>query len=105
VIMRDLLAQVGQMATPKDGGTEVRQVALAKAQRIAQEELDALDWAMPDLQGRRKGVSAQGSDRLAFTTRNDHDVGVDSRAPAHGGADEPRFPTTPSQPEMVNIRL
>jgi hypothetical protein len=26
---------------------------MAKAQRIAQEELDALGWAAPDLQGRR----------------------------------------------------
>ena len=42
------------MATPKDGGEEVRQSALAKAQRIAQEEQDALGWAAPDLQGRRK---------------------------------------------------
>jgi hypothetical protein len=42
------------MATPKDGGEEVRQSALAKAQRIAQEELDALGWAAQDLQGRRK---------------------------------------------------
>jgi hypothetical protein len=33
---------------------EVRQSALAKAQRMAQEELDALGWAAPDLQGRRK---------------------------------------------------
>ena len=33
---------------------EVRQSALAKAQRMAQEELDALGWAAQDLQGRRK---------------------------------------------------
>jgi hypothetical protein len=51
---RELLAQVSEMATPKDGGEEVRQSALAKAQRIAQEELGALGWAAPDLQGRRK---------------------------------------------------
>ena len=51
---QELLAQVSEMATPKDGGEEVRQSALAKAQRIAQEELDALGWAAPDLQGRRK---------------------------------------------------
>jgi REP element-mobilizing transposase RayT len=36
------------------GGEEVRQSALAKAQRIAQEELDTLGWAASDLQGRRK---------------------------------------------------
>jgi hypothetical protein len=51
---QELLAQVSQMATPKDGGEEVRQSALAKAQRIAQEELDALGWAAQGLQGRRK---------------------------------------------------
>jgi hypothetical protein len=42
---QELLAQVSQMATPKDGGEEVRQSALAKAQRITQEELEALGWA------------------------------------------------------------
>jgi hypothetical protein len=51
---QELLAQVSEMATPKDGGEEVRQSALAKAQRIAQEELDALGWAAADLQCRRK---------------------------------------------------
>jgi hypothetical protein len=51
---QELLAQVSQMAAPKGGGEEVRQSALAKAQRIAQEELDALGWAAQDLQGRRK---------------------------------------------------
>ena len=51
---QELLAQVSELATPKDGGEEVRRSALAKAQRIAQEELDALGWAAPDLQARRK---------------------------------------------------
>jgi hypothetical protein len=51
---QELLAQVSQMATPQDGGEEVRQSALVKAQWIAQEELDALGWAAEDLQGRRK---------------------------------------------------
>jgi hypothetical protein len=51
---QELLAQVSELATPKDGGEEVRQSALAKAQRIAQEELDALGWSALDLQGRRK---------------------------------------------------
>jgi hypothetical protein len=50
---QELLAQVSERATPQDGGEEVRQSAMAKAQRIAQEELDALGWAAPDLQGRR----------------------------------------------------
>ena len=43
-----------EMATPQDGGEEIRQSAMAEAQRIAQEELDALGWAAQDLQGRRK---------------------------------------------------
>ena len=51
---QELLAQVSELATPKDGGEEVRQSALAKAQRIAQEELDALGWSAQELQGRRK---------------------------------------------------
>ena len=49
-----MLAQVSERAIPRDGGEEVRQSAMAKAQRIAQAELDALGWAAPDLQGRRK---------------------------------------------------
>ena len=52
---QELLAQVGELATPQDGGEEIRQSALAKAQRIAQEELDALGWSLMELQGRRKG--------------------------------------------------
>jgi hypothetical protein len=51
---QELLAQVSERATAQDGGEAVRQSARAKAQRIAQEELDALGWAAPDLQGRRK---------------------------------------------------
>jgi len=35
-------------------GEEIQQSALAKAQRIAQEELDALGRGTQDLQGRRK---------------------------------------------------
>jgi REP element-mobilizing transposase RayT len=51
---QELLEQVSRMATPKDGGEEVRQSALAKTRRMAQEELDALGWAAQELQGRRK---------------------------------------------------
>ena len=50
----ELLAQVGQLASPKHAGEEIRQSALAKAQRIAQEELNALGWSAEELQGRRK---------------------------------------------------
>jgi hypothetical protein len=46
--------QVSERATPQDGGEQVRQSARAKAQRIAQEALDAPGRAGPDLQGRRK---------------------------------------------------
>jgi len=49
-----LLAQVGELASPKHAGEEIRQSALAKAQRIVQEELGALGWSGQDLQGRRK---------------------------------------------------
>ena len=48
------LAQVSEMAMAKDGGEEVRQSAWAKAQRIAQAELEALGWTAQDLQDRRK---------------------------------------------------
>ncbi len=51
---QELLAQVSELATPKDGGEEIRQSALAKAERMAPEELTALDWSAQDLQGRRK---------------------------------------------------
>ena len=56
---QELLAQVSERAAPQDGGEEVRQSARAKAQRIAHEELDALDWATPDLQDRRKSDPQQ----------------------------------------------
>ena len=52
---QELLAQVSELATPQDGGEEIRQSALAKAERIAQEELKTLGWSAQDLQGRRKG--------------------------------------------------
>jgi REP element-mobilizing transposase RayT len=52
---QELLAQVSELASPRHAGEEIRQSALAKAQRIAQEELEALGWTARDLQGRRKG--------------------------------------------------
>jgi hypothetical protein len=51
---QELLAQVSELASPKHAGEEIRQSALAKAQRIAQEELDTLGWTERELQGRRK---------------------------------------------------
>ncbi len=51
---QELLAQVNEPATPKDRGEEIRQSALAKAQRIAAEELKALGWWEQDLRGRRQ---------------------------------------------------
>jgi hypothetical protein len=50
----ELLAQVNELATPKDAGEEIRQSAFAKAERIAQEELEALGWTALDLQGHRR---------------------------------------------------
>ena len=41
---QELLAQVNELATPQDGGEEIRQSALAKAQRIAEEELSVPGW-------------------------------------------------------------
>jgi hypothetical protein len=46
---QELLAQVSELATPKDGGKEIRRTALAKAERIAQEELKVLGWSTQDL--------------------------------------------------------
>ena len=46
--------QVSALATPMDAGEEIQQSALAKVQRITQEEPEALGWGAPDLQGRRK---------------------------------------------------
>jgi REP element-mobilizing transposase RayT len=51
---QELLAQVSQLASPKHAGEEIRQSALAKANRITQEELNSLGWTLQDLRGRRK---------------------------------------------------
>ena len=51
---QELLAQVNELAGPKHAGQEIRESALAKAERIAQQELQALNWTVQDLQGRRK---------------------------------------------------
>lgn len=48
---QELLAQVSQLASPKHAGEEIRQSALAKAERIVKEELDALRWAAEALRG------------------------------------------------------
>jgi hypothetical protein len=42
---QELLAQVSELATYTDGGEEIRRSALAKAERIAQEELKVLGWS------------------------------------------------------------
>lgn len=52
---QELMAQVSQLAGPRHAGEEIRQSALAKALRIAQEEQDALGWSERELEGRRKG--------------------------------------------------
>jgi len=51
---QELLAQVSELASPRHAGEEIRQSALSKAQRIAQEEQDALGWTTRELEGRRK---------------------------------------------------
>jgi REP element-mobilizing transposase RayT len=51
---QELLAQVSERASAKHAGEEIRQSALAKAQRIAAEELTWLHWGEEDLERRRK---------------------------------------------------
>jgi len=51
---QELLAQVSEQASPRHAGEEVRESALAKAERIAQQELTAMGWASTDLKGHRK---------------------------------------------------
>src|SRR5262249_20898436 len=51
---QELLAQVSKLASPRHAGEEIRESALAKANRITQEELKSLGWTQQDLQGRRK---------------------------------------------------
>jgi putative transposase len=51
---RELLAQTTELASPRHRGEEIRESALAKAERIAEEELRALHWSAGDLHGRRK---------------------------------------------------
>jgi REP element-mobilizing transposase RayT len=53
---QELLAQVSQLASPRHAGPEIRESALAKAQRIARQEQDALGWSDFELRGHRKGV-------------------------------------------------
>lgn len=52
---QELLAQVSEQASPRHTGEDVRQSAQAKAERIIQEELARLGWAVQDLRGHRKG--------------------------------------------------
>jgi REP element-mobilizing transposase RayT len=50
----ELLAQVNELAKSEHSGPEVREAGLAKAERIAQEELSRLNWSATDLRARRK---------------------------------------------------
>jgi len=43
-------------ASNRHAGEEIRQSALAKAERIADEELAAMRWSQHDLLGRAKGT-------------------------------------------------
>jgi hypothetical protein len=58
------LAQVSELASSKHAGEEMRQSAVAKAQRIAQEELSALGWSFEDLQRHRKSDPERGRSRI-----------------------------------------
>lgn len=49
-----LLSQVSELANSRHAGPEIQEAALAKAERIAQEELQRLQWNLTDLKGRRK---------------------------------------------------
>jgi len=52
---QELLAQVVAQAGPRHTGPEVTDSAQSKAERIGQEELQRLGWAVQDLEARRKG--------------------------------------------------
>jgi REP element-mobilizing transposase RayT len=52
---QELLAQVQALAGPKHRGEEMRESALAKAERMVQAEVAALGWTEFDLAARRKG--------------------------------------------------
>ena len=54
-LLQELLAQVSELGTPKNGEEAIRSSALAKAERSAQEELKVLGWSAQELQGLRKG--------------------------------------------------
>ena len=84
---QELLAQVNELATPQDGGEEIRQSALAKAQRIAEEELSVPGWSAQGLARTPEGRPAEGPHRSAFAPRDDDDVAVDCRPAVPGGGD------------------
>jgi REP element-mobilizing transposase RayT len=50
----ELLAQVSVMAKCRHAGPEINEAGLAKAERIAREELERLNWSATDLKGRCK---------------------------------------------------
>ena len=52
---QNLLAQISNLASPFHTGEDINQSAHAKAERIVQEELQALRWGEQELMARRKG--------------------------------------------------
>jgi REP element-mobilizing transposase RayT len=52
---QELLAQVQALAGPKHRGQEIRESALAQAERMVKQEVVALGWTEFDLEARRKG--------------------------------------------------
>ena len=52
---QELLEQVGQLAGPAHRGPDIRESAVAKAERIVRDELQRLRWTTQQLEARRKG--------------------------------------------------
>src|SRR5260370_724409 len=82
--MQWLLAQVNELASPKHAGEEIRQSAVAKAQRIAQEELNNLGLGPGRPARAPQGRSTKSLHRDAAAPRDDHDAGMDRGALVHG---------------------
>ena len=66
---QELLAQISRQASPRHTGEDISQSALAKAERIVQEELGVLGWGERELSGYRKGHP--GKIRIAARLRRE----------------------------------
>src|SRR5262249_55527261 len=64
------LAQVSVLAKSRHAGPEIQEAGLAKAERMACEELERLKWSATDLNGRRKSDRRKsGSQRACDAKR------------------------------------